>query len=73
MATSKTGVPVVIPSDVWQQLAEVRAQLDAICPGAPPPIEESLRALFNHYRHCTKAEEDMESFCERAKAWKNPK
>ena len=43
MAMSKQGVPVVVPSDVWQPLMVIRAQLDSECPGAPTPIEELLR------------------------------
>lgn len=70
MATTKQGVPVVIPADVWQPLMEVRAQLDAQCPGAPTPIEEMLREVVNHYKHCGKAMEEAEDFCKKAQAWK---
>ena len=34
------SVPLTIPADIWQPLAEVRNQLDALCPGPPTPIEE---------------------------------
>ncbi len=70
MATNKQGVPVNVPPDVWQPLMEVRAQLDALCPGQPTPIEEMLREVVNHYKHCGKAMEEAEDFCNRAKAWK---
>ena len=70
MATSKQGVPVTIPSEIWQPLMEVRAQLDALCPGAPTPIEEMLREVVNHYKHCSKAMEEADDFCRRAQAWK---
>lgn len=66
------GVSVVIPSDVWQPLMEVRAQLDSFCPGAPTPVEETLRELIIHYKKCPRAQEEMDDFCERAKAWKHP-
>jgi hypothetical protein len=49
---------------------EVRAQLDSFCPGPPTPIEETLREVLNHYKHCPKAMEEVDEFCERAKAWK---
>ena len=70
MATSKNGVPVVVPPDVWQPLMEVRAQLDSLCPGAPTPIEETLREVVNHYKHCDKAMDEADEFCKRAQAWK---
>lgn len=70
MATSKQGVPVSIPPDVWQPLMEVRAQLDALCPGAPTPIEEMLREVVNHYKRCDKAMDEADDFCKRAQAWK---
>jgi hypothetical protein len=70
MATSKQGVPVVVPPDVWQPLMEVRAQLDSLCPGAPTPVEEMLREVVNHYRHCDRAMEEAGDFCKRAQAWK---
>ena len=71
MSKGKTGgVSVVIPSDIWQPLMEVRAQLDSFCPGAPTPIEEALRELITHYKKCPRAQDEMEDFCERAKAWK---
>ncbi len=70
MATSKQGVPVNVPLDVWQPLMEVRAQLDALCPGQPTPIEEMLREVVNHYKHCGKAMEEAQDFCKRAQAWK---
>lgn len=70
MATSKSGVPVNIPSDVWQPLMEVRAQLDSLCPGPPTPVEEALREVINHYKHCTKAMDEVDGFRKRAQAWK---
>jgi hypothetical protein len=70
MATTKQGVPVVIPNDIWQLMMEVRAQLDSDCPGAPTPIEELLRELVTHYDGCEKAADEAEDFCKRAQAWK---
>ena len=70
MSTGKNGVQLRIPSDVWQPLAEVRAQLDALCPGEPTPIEEALREIVHHYKQCPRTVDEIESFCERAKAWK---
>ena len=67
---SKGGVPLVIPSEIWQPLAEVRAQLDALCPGLPTPIEEALREIILHYKRCPRTQDEAEAFCERAKAWK---
>ena len=73
MAASKQGVPVVIPSDVWQPLMEIRSQLDSECPGAPTPIEELLREIVRHYERCDKAADEAEEFCKRAQAWKRKK
>jgi uncharacterized lipoprotein YddW (UPF0748 family) len=70
MDSNKQGVPVTIPQDVWQPLMEVRAQLDSLCPGAPTPIEEMIREVVNHYKHCGNAMEEAEDFCRRAQAWK---
>ena len=71
MKSSKTaGVTVVIPVEIWQPLAEIRAQLDALCPGAPTPVEEALREIITHYEHCPRAQDEADAFCERAKAWK---
>jgi len=72
MKSSKTagGVTVVIPVDIWRPLAEIRAQLDALCPGAPTPVEEALREIVMHYEHCPRAQDEADAFCERAKAWK---
>jgi len=70
MASSKEGVPVTIPADVWQKLMEVRAQLDSQCPGAPTPIGEMLREVVDHYERCDKAMEEADDFCKRAQAWK---
>ena len=70
MATSKHGVPVVVPSDVWQPLMEIRSQLDSYCPGAPTPIEELLREVVGHYKRCEAAVEEADDFCKRAQAWK---
>jgi hypothetical protein len=49
---------------------EIRAELDAFCPGAPTPIEEALREVIQHYERCPRAQGEMEDFCNRAKAWK---
>ena len=70
MAMSKQGVPVVVPTDVWQNLMEVRAQLDSECPGAPTPIEELLREVVGHYRRCDRTVDEAAEFCKRAQAWK---
>jgi hypothetical protein len=70
MATTKESVPLHIPKDIWQPLVEIRAQLDASCPGAPTPIEEALREIINHYRHCSSTQEEVEAFCKKAQAWK---
>ncbi|MDG7024813.1 MAG: hypothetical protein JRN45_09895 [Nitrososphaerota archaeon] len=70
MAMSKQGVPVVVPTDVWQNLMEVRAQLDSECPGAPTPIEELLREVVGHYRRCDRTVDEATEFCKRAQAWK---
>ena len=70
MASSKQGVPVTIPAEIWQPLMEVRAQLDSFCPGPPTPVAEVLREVVNHYKHCSKAVEEADDFCKRAQAWK---
>ncbi|MDG6917677.1 MAG: hypothetical protein JRM85_08815 [Nitrososphaerota archaeon] len=70
MGLSNKGVPVVIPSDVWQPLMEIRAQLDSDCPGAPTPIEELLREIVRHYERCDIAANETEEFCKRAQTWK---
>jgi len=70
MATNKPGVPLTIPSDVWQHLMEVRAQLDSFCPGPPTPVDEALREIVNHYKHCSRTLDEMDDFCARARAWK---
>jgi hypothetical protein len=70
MATAKQGVPLSIPSDVWQSLMEVRAQLDSLCPGPPTPVDEALREVIGHYKHCQKALDETDEFCKRAQAWK---
>ena len=69
--SKKSGVTVVIPVDIWEPLTEIRAQLDALCPGAPTPVEEALREVITHYAHCPRVQDEAEAFCERAKAWKN--
>jgi hypothetical protein len=69
----KQGVPVVIPTDVWQPLMEIRAQLDSECPGVPTPIDELLREIVTHYERCTVAAGEAKDFCERAQAWKKPR
>lgn len=71
MAGTKEGVPLTIPSDVWEPLMEVRAQLDSLVPGAPTPVEEALREVVNHYKHCPRAMEEADSFRRRASAWKS--
>jgi len=73
MTGSKQGVPVVVPSDVWQPLMEIRSQLDSECPGVPTPIEELLREIIGHYKRCEKAVGEADDFCKRAQAWKNPR
>jgi hypothetical protein len=70
MAMNKQGVPVVVPSDVWQPLMEIRAQLDSECPGVPTPIEELLREIVGHYKRCESAVDEADDFCKRAQAWK---
>jgi hypothetical protein len=70
MAQTKQGVPVVVPTDVWQPLMEIRAQLDSECPGAPTPIEELLREVVGHYKRCEIAVAEADDFCRRAQAWK---
>jgi hypothetical protein len=70
MKTGKTGVSVTIPADIWQSLTEIRSQLDASCPGEPTPIVEAIREIVLHYKTCPRTESEMETFCERAKAWK---
>lgn len=71
MSTTRQGVPVVIPNDVWRPLMEIRAQLDSECPGVPTPIEELLREIVRHYERCDKAADEAEDFCKRAQSWKN--
>lgn len=70
MAMSKQGVPFTIPAEIWQPLMEVRAQLDSLCPGQPTPVEEALREVINHYKHCPRAMDEVDDFCKRAQAWK---
>jgi len=70
LTSTKESVPLHIPRDIWQPLVEIRAQLDASCPGAPTPIEEALREIINHYRRCTVPDEELEAFCKRAQSWK---
>jgi hypothetical protein len=70
MKADKSGVSVLVPMDIWQSLTEIRLQLDSYCPGAPTPIEETLREIILHYKGCPRAQEEMDAFCERAKAWK---
>ncbi|MHB1867450.1 MAG: hypothetical protein ACYCPP_00720 [Nitrososphaerales archaeon] len=71
MKTAKGNVPLQIPADIWQPLVEIRTQLDALVPGAPTPIEEALREVIIHYKHCTHTEEDFEAFRKRSAAWKH--
>jgi hypothetical protein len=70
MDVGRKGVPMSIPSDVWQPLMEVRAQLDSLCPGPPTPVEETLREVINHYKHCPRALDEVDDFRKRAQAWK---
>lgn len=70
MAQNKGSVPLHVPADIWKSLAEVRLQLDALSPGTPTPIEEALREIVNHYRHCPRTQEEIEAFRLRAKSWK---
>jgi len=67
---AKESVPLHIPKDIWQPLVEIRSELDASCPGAPTPIEEALREIINHYKHCSATQDELEAFCRRAQAWK---
>ena len=73
MEASKQGVPVMVPSDVWQPLMEIRSQLDSQCPGAPTPIEELMREVIGHYKRCEIAVHEADEFCKRAQAWKKPR
>ena len=61
---------MTIPPDIWQPLTEIRAQLDALAPGAPTPIEEALREVVDHYERCPRTLEEVEAFKARARAWK---
>ncbi len=71
MKSSKpAGVTVVIPVEIWQPLTEIRAQLDALCPGAPTPVEEALREIIAHYERCPRVADEADAFCEKARAWK---
>jgi hypothetical protein len=72
MVSKKGSVPLQIPPDIWQPLVEVRAQLDALVPGAPTPIEEALREVIRHYENCPSTEKDLKAFKERSKSWKRP-
>ena len=67
---NQPGVTMAIPVDIWQGLTEIRAQLDAACPGAPTPVEEVLREVIVHYEHCPRAQDEADAFCQKAKAWK---
>ena len=69
-SSTRSGVPLSVPSEVWQPLMEIRAQLDSFCPGEPTPIHEVLREVLIHYKHCPRTEEEIDAFCERAKTWK---
>jgi hypothetical protein len=71
-ASRNPGVTITIPVDIWQPLTEIRAQLDATCPGAPTPVEEILREIITHYERCPRAQDEAEGFCAKAKAWKRP-
>ncbi|MDA4136887.1 MAG: hypothetical protein OK449_07845 [Thaumarchaeota archaeon] len=71
MKADKSGVSVFVPMDIWQSITEIRSQLDSYCPGAPTPIEEALREIILHYKGCPRAQEEMDAFCGRAKAWKH--
>ncbi|MDG6904516.1 MAG: hypothetical protein JRN20_01880 [Nitrososphaerota archaeon] len=70
MKSGKGSVPLQIPADIWQPLAEIRTQLDAQVSGVPTPIEEALREVILHYRHCPHVEKDIEAFRIRSKSWK---
>ena len=69
-SSNRESVPLHIPRDIWQPLVEIRAQLDASCPGAPTPIEEALREIIIHYEGCSHTQDEIEAFCKRARAWK---
>ncbi len=68
--SSKGSVPINIPPDIWKPLMEIRLQLDALSPGNPTPIEEALREVVIHYKHCPRTQDEISAFRERAKAWK---
>lgn len=51
---------------------EIRLQLDALSPGNPTPVEEALREVVIHYKHCPRTQDEIAAFRERAKAWKRP-
>ena len=70
MKSTKIGVSVTIPPDIWRSLTEIRSQLDTYSPGTPTPIEEAIREIALHYSTCPRAEAEMETFHKRAKAWK---
>jgi len=70
MSKRNMNVPLHLPPDIWQPLAEIRSQLDSESPGAPTPIEEALREIIEHYQHCPRTREEMPAFRERAKSWK---
>jgi hypothetical protein len=70
--TASNDVPITIPADIWQPLAEVRAQLDSLCPGPPTPIAEAIREVVSHYMGCSRTEGEQEAFCKRAQTWKKP-
>ena len=68
MTTTKESVPLHIPKDIWQPLVEIRAQLTIVA--WSPLIQEALREIINHYRHCSISQEEIDAFCEKAQAWK---
>ncbi len=70
MSAGNIRVPLLVPPDVWQPLMEIRSQLDSLIPGEPTPIDEALREVVMHYKHCPRTEDEIDSFRERAKAWK---
>ena len=72
MKAEKPGVSVFVPMDIWQSLTEIRSQLDSYSPGSPTPIEEALREVLVHYKGCAKTQDEIDAFCERARAWKKP-
>ena len=71
MSQNKGTVPLHLPPDIWEPLVEIRLQLDALSPGNPTPIEEAMREVINHYKHCPRTQDEINAFRDRAKSWKH--